>query len=653
MKPKLGAWLLRRWKIGIGTVLAAGLLAWWFNDSDVPVNEATFAVRRGDLPISVLEGGSIEAREAQEIRSEIKGYQGTKILSIVEEGYMVTEEDVKNGKILVELDSSDIKQRMTTQDIQFQSTLASLTEAKQAYEIQLNQSKTDIKAAEQKARFALMDIEKFLGDQVTREVLAQLGLPNQKTAIESYVPPNTLAPKIKIVPDLSSPSGIQLASVSNGHPAVISEAAPAPLGGKPEQLHTDRPPGHPLSARPGESGSTPRSARTVAEIDFSQYAKAELLGDGEAKQKIRKVEDDLLVARSEQTLAETKLRGTERLEARSFVSKAELKNEQLAYEKAALKVQTAQTALKLFVTYEFPKSAEEFVSKYEEALHGLDRARKEAVSKLAQAEAKLRSAEGRFRIEETQQRELQEQLEKCVIRALKPGLVVYGSGSDRRFYSEEQIREGATVRERQPIITIPDMSQLSVRVKIHESHIKKIRKGMKARIQVDAFPDQLLEGEVAKVAVLPDSQDRWMNPDLKVYQTTINIVGTREWLKPGMSSKVEILVKELTDVIYVPLQAVVPMEGKQYCYVLNGREPERRELTVGEFNDQFIEVKSGLREGERVLLTAQRPPETNKEEEVEAEKPEAAPAQPPAGAPASPPSDPGPNGTSPASPRRT
>ena len=138
------------------------------------VTGAVFVARQGDLPIMVTEGGSVEALESQEIRSEVKGHQGTKILSIVEEGYLVTEADVKNGKLLVELDSSEIKQRITTQDIQFQSTVASLTEAQQAYEIQFNQNKTDIKAAEQKVRFARMDLEKFLGDEAIPRACSRL-----------------------------------------------------------------------------------------------------------------------------------------------------------------------------------------------------------------------------------------------------------------------------------------------------------------------------------------------------------------------------------------------------------------------------------------------------------------------------------------------
>src|SRR5690606_27925965 len=128
------------------------------------------------------------------------------------------------------------------------------------------------------------------------------------------------------------------------------------------------------------------------------------------------------------------------------------------------------------------------------------------------------------------------------------------------------------------------MTQMSVKVKIHESYIKKVARGIKASVQVDAFPEEKLTGEVIKVAVLPDSQNRWMSPDLKVYATTIKINGTHEWVKPGMSAKVEILVKELPDVVYIPLQAVSPLNGKQFCHVVKGGKVEPREIVVGEFN---------------------------------------------------------------------
>jgi HlyD family secretion protein len=370
-------------------------------------------------------------------------------------------------------------------------------------------------------------------------------------------------------------------------------------------------------------------------IDFSPYAKIEALGDGEAKQKLRKFEDDLQVAMKEEGQAKANLEGTRRLFDKGFVTKIDLEKDEIANENNRLKVQTAVTARDLFLKYEFPKTAEESLSKYAEAVRELVRARKAAISKLAQAEAKLKSAQGQYNIQARQRKEFYEQLDKCTITAKRPGLVVYGGGGDEDFYGgEERIREGATVRERQSIITVPDMTKMSLRVKIHESYIKKIKKGQRTRITVDAFPDSVLEGEVSKVGVLPDSQNRWMNPDMKVYLTTITINGTNDWLKPGMSAKVEILANCLSNVVYVPVQAVSPSVGKQVCYVANGRKPECRAVEIGEFNDEFIEIKNGLKEGERVLLRAVESQTPEKTDEKPQQPPEAKPASQPTAPPA-------------------
>ena len=163
-------------KLAVLAILAA--VGWYFlgRGSASNSNGSTFVAKRGNLQITVLEGGNIEALESQEIRSQIKGYQGTKILDIVEEGYLVTEDDIKNGKKLVELDSSELKQKIITEELNFQSTVSTLIEAKQAYDIQINQNLSDVKESEQKSRFARSDIEKYLGNTNTEEIISILKL---------------------------------------------------------------------------------------------------------------------------------------------------------------------------------------------------------------------------------------------------------------------------------------------------------------------------------------------------------------------------------------------------------------------------------------------------------------------------------------------
>lgn len=670
-----------RWRfvIPIAAAIIVGLTLWLRLGGSKEAQAAMFRARKGPLNITVLEGGSIRAVESQEVKCEVRvGYQGIKILKIVDEGYEVTEEDIRTNKVLVELDSSDLQKQIVQQDIQYESAAANLTDAQQNYEIQLNQNLSDIKAAEQKVRFARMDFDKFLGDNVTQEIVDQLGLEKELAAeqIKAQAQASALVaaspqPKVR-GPSNDPPKDQKVSTVQTNLPArettspavltnvtVTETERPAPVvefdttaktpNAKTPVLLADAGSGSvtalklaaasgPNQSNPGTNTAPPEEAEPIPHsvpVDFSNYANIDALGDGEAKQKLRKFEDDLQVAQKEEGQAKVTLEGTKRLFEKGFVTKIDMEKDEIAYENNRLKVQTAETARDLFLKYEFPRTAEEDLSKHAEAVRELTRARKAAVSRLAQAEAKLKSAQGQFNIQSRQKKEFYEQLDKCTIKAQRPGLVVYGGSREDVFYygGEERIREGATVRERQSIITIPDMTKMSVRVKIHESYIKKVKKGQKAQITVDAFPDKVLEGDVTQVGVLPDSQNMWMNPDLKVYLTTVTIQGTNEWLKPGMSAKVEIFVTRLPDVIYVPVQAVSPVNGKQVCYLANGHKPEMREVEVGEFNDEFIEIKKGLREGDKVLLRAveTEAPEkpTEQKEQPGKEKPPQPTAPPP------------------------
>lgn len=532
---KLPAFLRSRppWQLVLGGLVLASFLWLGLRTPKDKERNLTVTALRGPLDISVLVGGSMEALESQELVCEVRGEQ-VKILKIVEEGYQVTEEDVKQKKVLAELDASKLKQNLVSQEITFQGTLSGLTEAQQSYEIQVNQNKTDIKAAEQKARFALMDLEKYLGGRIAAEIVAKLELSEERQSRVTMVDP---------------------------------------------------------------------ASYRSAPVDFMHYVTEGSLEDGMAKQELRKREDELLVAKTALGQAETKVNWTRQLAEKGYVTKSELETDQNAAEQARLRVEAAGTAVDLFKKYEFPKMAEEALGKYDEALQGLIRARKEAVSRLAQAEAKLKGAQGRYEIEKQNRDELAEQIKSCQLFAKTPGLVVYGGGGDRNYWNQERIAVGAQVYERQPIITIPDQTKMGVNVGVHESHVMKVKKGLKVKITADAFPDDPLTGEVIKVGVLPDSQNRWMNPDLKLYQTRIAIADKREWVKPGMSAKIEIHVKRLDDVVYVPLQAVSTRNGKPVVF-RSGAAPEPVEVEVGEFNDEFIEIKSGLASGEVVLLRA-------------------------------------------------
>lgn len=93
-----------------------------------------------------------------------------------------------------------------------------------------------------------------------------------------------------------------------------------------------------------------------------------------------------------------------------------------------------------------------------------------------------------------------------------------------------------------------------------------------------------------------------MSSDTKVYPTIVTIDEEVEHLKPGMTAVVEIHVDYLKGVTTVPIQAVLQRGQANWCFIGQGRDVQLREIALGRTNDRFVEIVSGIAEGERVVL---------------------------------------------------
>ncbi len=569
------------------STITAGIawLAWgWFAGTSVSdVEVPTFAVQRGALEINVLQGGEIRALQNLELKSEIE--IPTKILSLIPEGYLVTEEDVKNGKVLVELDDTEVRQKIQNHEIEFQTTVSAFIDADQSREIQKSENQSLFRATKEVGIFALMDFEKYLGREVTDAILAKAGLPKDVAAFEQYAAVLETQGDTPVNPEA-------------GNPKTSAEKT------------TKKPAPKPSSER----------------IDFSPFLEASTSSDGEAQQKLRQLEDELLLRKSELAVAKQKVEASGRLAGKNYISKAQLENDQVTYDKVELAVKTAETQLHLFKAYEFNKQCATLISQYRESINKLQRTIRENRSRLAQVETRFQTAKRRHEMEVAQREDLDRQLKACVIKASQPGLVAYGDLNASSSYNySNSIEEGSSVRFRQTILTIPDMSQMGVKVNVHESQVKKVHIGQRSLIRVDAEPGKLLEGKVAELAILPDSSSSRYTPNLKVYPATIHIDGFHPWLKPGMNAKVEIIINQLADVIYVPVQSIeVDGDDHHFCYVSKDGSLERRSVVTGQFNEEFIEVRDGLQAGEDVALTL---PKKTELEDQPAPKPAAKPKE--------------------------
>jgi len=574
---------------------AGAILAMIFIYSLVPStssgDEATFTAIRGTMSIDVLEGGTIEATQAQIIKSKVEGRDGTTILKIIDEGYQVTEEDVKNELILVELDSSAIVERIKSQETEVQGALANLMEYVKQREIRESANLSSIKDASVKAKFALMDFQKYLGESAAQKILDDIGIS---------------ADSIEEEAGERSAAGASLFASS-----LLDAANGNDIKGDGDEVLMDglSDPDPLLNQWGGTNEQDLLPEIREYDVDFGKFAQEgneKLLGDGDARQELRKLKDAVLIAEAEFALKKKTYEGAVRLADKGFITPNELQNKKIDFDKSQNSLASSKATLKLFQTYNIQKEAEQFLLNYEQALMRLSRAKKDAIAEMADSVGDLNRAERYYRWEKKQLNDLREQYIACTIKAERPGLVVYGDGSDR-WDPDEIIREGAKVRERQAIITIPDMRHMAVKVRIHESQVKRVRKGMPVKISVDAEPDKALTGEVDNVGVLPDSENRRFNPDQKVYKTSIKITGIHDWLKPGMAAEGRIIIRIIPDIVMIPVQAVFNHKNVTFCCIKSGPNIETRVIQIDDYNNRFAAIKSGVEEGEVILL--QKPEE--------------------------------------------
>lgn len=233
--------------------------------------------------------------------------------------------------------------------------------------------------------------------------------------------------------------------------------------------------------------------------------------------------------------------------------------------------------------------------------------------KMAQYEADLQTQLNTLQLSEEKLERDRKNLEATKIYAPQDGLVVYQTSANR-WSSESLIEGGAIVRNRQELIKLPDLSRMKVTIQVHESHVNMVRPGLHAFVVLDSSPDVRYRGLVERVAPLPDTQSRWGNPNLKVYNTDVYITDPMPNIKPGVSAKAEIIITNVPDSLTVPIQAVTTLKGEPVVYLASMGKPQPKTVEVGLFNTKFIQVVNGIKERDRVLLS---PPIDTQEKDLE------------------------------------
>ena len=187
-------------------------------------------------------------------------------------------------------------------------------------------------------------------------------------------------------------------------------------------------------------------------------------------------------------------------------------------------------------------------------------------------------------------------LAKTVLRAPFDGVV-----------AEVGSELGEWVTPSPPIMAVPgildliDPSSIYVSAPVDEVDSASIQAGLPARITLDPYPGQALEGKVVRVApYVLDIQEQ--NRTVEIECDFVNLeINTR--LLPGTSADVEIILEAHDEVLRVPAHAL--LEGDRVL-VLEDDHLEERQLEIGLKNWDYAEILGGLSEGDRVVVSLDR-----------------------------------------------
>lgn len=246
--------------------------------------------------------------------------------------------------------------------------------------------------------------------------------------------------------------------------------------------------------------------------------------------------------------------------------------------------------------YEAPTIQRQAEIDYERATRELAQAKADYKTKTEQAKAKMREVGADLDREKNRLKVVQDVMQGFTIRAPAPGMVIYV-----KEWNGKKRTTGSPVNAWDPkVATLPDLGQMESVTYVNEIDVRKIAVGQPVTIGLDADPTKKLAGKVASVANVGEQRP---NQDAKVFEVHVTVMQSDTTLRPGMTTSNAIETYKLENALSVPIEAVSVEGGRSYVYVPDGAHPAKREVRTGAMNDDEVVIASGLREGDRVLLS--------------------------------------------------
>lgn len=179
--------------------------------------------------------------------------------------------------------------------------------------------------------------------------------------------------------------------------------------------------------------------------------------------------------------------------------------------------------------------------------------------------------------------------------ALSAASAGLGGGSS----SGGTLAEGSPVSPASAIFSIVSFETLGFEALVDETDVPKVKPGMKTAILLDGLPDERFESTVDSIG--------WESVTTPTggtaFPVKISFQPAGQPVLLGMNGSVEISVEVIENVLTMPIEGLLEEGNQQYAFVVRDGRARRTKITVGRFTDTRVEVRSGLAEGDTVIVS--------------------------------------------------
>lgn len=203
-----------------------------------------------------------------------------------------------------------------------------------------------------------------------------------------------------------------------------------------------------------------------------------------------------------------------------------------------------------------------------------------------------------------------DQINSMTIIAQRDGMVTRGE-SPRIMVSSTTgtgsfggpVMEGSVIFLSTPLLQFPDLSKMQISASAAEADFKKIERGQKVNLTIDAAQRFMTTGKVNRKNLASSTAMRYSQTKVRSYEVIIDLDSCPSNLKPGLSADCSIIIRDEKDTLFVPTVAIFEKDSSKIIYVERQKKFVPVDVETGSSGSSFTIITQGLKGGETVALT--------------------------------------------------